>query len=181
MRHSLFLLIALCTAVPVVPALAQRAPYTEGDVAKDPGIYETEVLVNSQSDVDRKAGIARALLIVLGKLTGNRNEKLRPDVSQALRDAAALVDSYDYRQAQGTSPGGAPTSRTMLVVRFRPDEVDALVGALGLPIWPHPRPKPVLWLAIDDGSGPRLVGVQQSKAVRSVLNRAIERGYRLGL
>ncbi|EWS79025.1 DUF2066 domain-containing protein [Xylella taiwanensis] len=181
MRHSLFLLIALCTAVPVVPALAQRTLHTEGDVAKDQGIYETQVLVNSQSDVDRKAGIARALSIVLGKLTGNRNEKLRPEVSQALRDAAALVDSYDYRQAQATSPGGAPISRTMLMVRFRPDEVDALAGALGLSIWPQPRPKPVLWLAIDDGSGPRLVGVQQSNAVRSVLNRAIERGYSLGL
>jgi hypothetical protein len=24
-----------------------------------------------------------------------------------------------------------------------------------LPVWPQPRPKPVLWLAIDDGSGPR--------------------------
>jgi uncharacterized protein len=39
----------------------------------------------------------------------------------------------------------------------------------------------VLWLAIDDGSGPRLVSVQQSNAARSILDRAIERGYRLGL
>jgi hypothetical protein len=39
----------------------------------------------------------------------------------------------------------------------------------------------VLWLAIDDGSGPRLVGLQQANAARSVLDRAIERGFRLGL
>ncbi|HHW4678060.1 MAG TPA: DUF2066 domain-containing protein [Xylella sp.] len=181
MRHSLFLLIALCTAVPVVPVLAEPVSHAEADTTKDSGIYETEVLVNSQSDIDRKAGISRALLVVLGKLTGHRSEKLRPEVLQALRGAAALVDSYDYRQVKGASPGGAPISRTMLVVRFRPDDVDALAGALGLPLWSQPRPKPVLWLAIDDGSGPRLVGVQQSNAVRSVLHRAMERGYRLGL
>ena len=39
----------------------------------------------------------------------------------------------------------------------------------------------MLWLAIDDGSGPRLVGLKQVNAARPALNRAIDRGYRLGL
>ena len=38
-----------------------------------------------------------------------------------------------------------------------------------------------MWLAIDDGRGPRLVGLAQADAARPVLDRAIERGYRLGL
>ena len=38
-----------------------------------------------------------------------------------------------------------------------------------------------MWLAIDDGSGPRLLGTGQVNAARSVLDRAQERGYRLGL
>ncbi len=67
------------------------------------------------------------------------------------------------------------------MARFREDDVDSLVSALGLPLWPQPRPKPVLWLAVDDGSGPRLVSVQQANAARPLLNRAIERGYKLGL
>ena len=65
------------------------------------------------------------------------------------------------------------------MARFREDDVDSLVSALGLPLWPQPRPKPVVWLAVDDGSG--LVGVQQANAARPLLNRAIERGYKLGL
>ncbi|MBW8809658.1 MAG: DUF2066 domain-containing protein [Lysobacter sp.] len=36
-------------------------------------------------------------------------------------------------------------------------------------------------MAIDDGSGPRLVGLAQANAARAALNRAIERGYKLGL
>jgi len=66
-------------------------------------------------------------------------------------------------------------------VRFEPEEVDEVIAMLGLPVWAEPRPKPVLWLAIDDGRGPRLVSVAQSNAARSVLDRAVERGYKLGL
>ena len=67
------------------------------------------------------------------------------------------------------------------MVHFDPAKVQEMAGDLGLPVWPEPRPKPVLWLAIDDGSGPRLVSVQQANAARPLLNRAIERGYKLGL
>jgi len=44
-----------------------------------------------------------------------------------------------------------------------------------------PRPKPVLWLAINDGSGPRLVGLPQVNAARAVLDQAKARGFALGL
>lgn len=181
MRRSLaFVLLLACCLVPAVAA-AQADLRTEGDVAKAQGAYEAEVPVNSQGEGDRAGALARALGSVLAKLSGDRSAMGRPGVGQALRNAANYVENYDYRQDQGTSPTGAPTFRTVLVARFRQDDVDGLVAALGLPVWPQPRPKPVLWLAIDDGSGPRLVGVQQSNAARSVLDRAIERGFRLGL
>ncbi|HAU80933.1 MAG TPA: DUF2066 domain-containing protein, partial [Stenotrophomonas sp.] len=125
--------------------------------------------------------LARALGNVLAKLSGDRSVMSRPGVMQALRNAKDYVASYDYRQDQSTSAGGAPSYRTILVARFREDDVDGLISALGLPLWPQPRPKPVIWLAIDDGSGPRLVTVQQANAARPLLNRAIERGYKLGL
>lgn len=162
-------------------AWAQSAPRTEGDRAGAQSVYDAEVPVNSQGEAERTGAFARALGVVLGKLSGDRNATGRPGVGAELRNAKNYVDSYDYRQDQGTSPGGAPTFRSTLVVRFVPDEVDALMGALGLPVWPQPRPKPVVWLAIDDGSGPRLVGLQQANAARPLLNRAIERGYKLGL
>lgn len=168
-------------ALLALPALAQTGLRTEGDVAGAHGVYQAEVSVNSQSEADRNAGLARALGKVLAQLSGDRNVMGRPGVATELRKARDYVDSYDFRQDQGASPGGAPTFRTMLVARFRPDDVNALAAVLGLPVWPQPRPKPVVWLAIDDGSGPRLVGVPQSNAARPLLDRAVERGYRLGL
>ncbi len=164
-----------------LPALAQDDMRTEGDVARAQGLYEAEVAVSSQAEGDRTGGFARALGQVLAKVSGDRGATSRAGVATELRNAKNYVDGYDYRQDQGTSAGGAPTFRTVLVARFDQQKVDVLASVLGLPVWPQPRPKPVVWLAIDDGSGPRLVSLQQSAAVRSLLDRAVDRGYRLGL
>lgn len=161
------------------PAQAQRV---EGDRATAGGVFDAEVPVNSQTDTERDNGFARAMAQVLAKISGDRAATGRPGVGQELRRAKEYVSSYDYRQDQSVSPTtGAPTFRTMLIVRFDQTKLEGIIAALGLPVWPQPRPKPVLWLAIDDGKGPRLVGLNQSNAARAVLDRAIERGYRLGL
>jgi hypothetical protein len=159
-------------------AWAQRV---EGDRAAAQGVYEAEVPVNGQGPAERAQGFARALADVLGKLSGDRAAASRPGVGQELRRAGDFVKSYDYRQDEGRSASGAPTFRTTLVVRFDPEDVDAIAATLGLPVWAEPRPKPVLWLAIDDGRGPRLVALGQSDAARAVLDRAKARGYQLGL
>ena len=181
MRSILAFVLTALLSLPAAPAMAQQAMRTEGDVASAQGVYEAEVPVNSQADSDRPGALARALGQVLGKLSGDRQAMSRPGVAAMLRDADQYVASYDYRQERGTASSGAPSYRMMLVARFDQDKVDGLAGALGLPVWAQPRPKPVLWLAIDDGSGPRLVGLRQSNAARPVLDKAVERGFRLGL
>lgn len=179
LRMSTWLLAALLgLSLASGTAFAQRM---EGDRAAAVGLYAAEIPVRSQGESEREAGFARGLAQVLGKLSGDRNAAQRPGVSQELRRAAQYVEGYDYRQDEGVSSRGSPTFTTTLVVRFRQADVDGVAAALGLPVWPDPRPKPVMWLAIDDGSGPRLVGLQQNNVARPALQRAIERGYRLGL
>lgn len=159
-------------------ASAQRV---EGSRASASGQYAAEVEVNSQSAAERNPAFARALAQVLGKLTGDRNAASTPGIGAELRRADEYVERYDYRQDEGVSASGAPSFDTVLVVHFNRDMVDNLVAGMGLAIWPEPRPKPVLWLAIDDGSGPRLVGLPQAEAARSTLDRAQQRGFRLGM
>ena len=165
----------------VLLASTAQAQRTEGDRAAAHGAYEAEVPVKNQSDAERARAFSRALAQVLGNVTGGRDAAGKPGVREELAKAKAYVDGYDYRQDEGVSATGAPTFSTVLVVRFRQDEVDGLVSMLGLPTWPQPRPKPVLWLAIDDGSGPRLVGLGQVNAARAILDQAKQRGYALGL
>ncbi len=172
------LLTLVLALLPMGWAHAQRV---EGDRASASGLYEAEVAVGSQAEGALQAGFQRALAQVLGKLSGDSAVAQRPGVARELRRAGDFVERYDYRQDEGRSAAGSPTYTTMLVVRFREEDVEAIAGALGLPVWPAPRPKPVLWLAIDDGSGPRLVALGHNNVARPVLDRATERGYRLGL
>src|SRR5690606_5600125 len=152
-------------------AMAQRV---EGDRAAAEGIYQAEVQVRSQAADERDRGLARALSQVLTKLSGDRRVAERPGIAGELRRAGDKVASYDYRQDERRSPTtGAPIYTTTLIVRFDPDRIDDIAAALGVPVWPQPRPKPVLWLAIDDGSGPRLVDVGSAVAARSALERAL--------
>ena len=159
-------------------ATAQR---TEGDRASASGAYDAEISVRNQTNGEREAAFGRALAHVLVKITGDTSAASRPGVREELSKARSYVDGYDYRQDEGLSANGSPSFKTMLVTRFKRDAVDGLVGMLGLPTWPLPRAKPVLWLAIDDGSGPRLVGLAQANAARAVLDQAKSRGFALGL
>src|SRR5690606_7505781 len=178
-RFSASFAFGLVLALAVAgPAAAQRV---EGSRAAATGLYAAEVPVNSQGAQDREAGFARALAEVLAKLSGDRGIAGKPGFAQELANAGSYVDGYDYRHDAGTSASGAPSYRTILVVRFDEEAVSDMAAAFGVPVWPVPRPKPVLWLAIDDGSGPRLVGARQDEVARSLTERAIERGYRLGL
>lgn len=182
-RQGLAMLAALLAATLLLAMpLGARAQRVEGDRAGAQGIYQAEVQVRSQADDERDRGFARALTQVLAKLSGDRQVAERPGIAAELRRAGNHVDGYDYRQDEGRSPTtGAPIYTTTLVVRFDQERIDDIAAALGLPVWPQPRPKPVLWLAIDDGSGPRLVDVGSAEAARSALDRAVDRGFRLGL
>jgi hypothetical protein len=179
MRRSIRWTCLLAGLLLAGSALAQRV---EGDRATASGLFDAEVPVNSQNTAERNSAFARALAQVLNNLSGGRDAAGQPGVGAELRRAENYVTGYDYRQDEGvSSTTGAPTFGTTLVVHFDPAAVQQMATELGLQVWPEPRPKPVLWLAIDDGSGPRLVGLGQANAARSILDRAKARGYRLGL
>ncbi|MDQ3206616.1 MAG: DUF2066 domain-containing protein [Pseudomonadota bacterium] len=173
--------LVLWAATLALASFAASAQRVEGDRAGATGLYASEVQVNGQGEAERRNAFSRGLAQVLGKISGDRDVASQPGVGQEVRRAADYVSGYDYRQDEGLSASGAPSFRTTLVIRYDQEQVDNLVAMLGVPVWPQPRPKPVLWLAIDDGRGPRLVGSGQSAAARSALDRAVERGFRLGL
>jgi hypothetical protein len=162
----------------VSSAHAQRV---EGDRAEASGLYASEVSVRSQADGERRAGVRRALAQVLVKLSGDGTVASRDGVANLIAHADDYVAGFDYRNDTPSAIGSGMT--TTLVARFDPDRLAPMLDALGIPVWAEPRPRPVLWLAIDDGSGkgPRLVGLTQANVARAVLDRAKARGFALGL
>ena len=158
----------------------------DGEAVRDMALYTGESELLGQSAGERRAATARALAQVLVKLTGEPQAAANPVVRRALPKAASFV--MDERTSQGVSDqqgntaiGGAPIYKTTLQVQFDPNKVDALIIGAGLPHWGSDRPSPILWLAIDDGRGPRLVNASQINVVKPLATRGTERGLSFGL
>lgn len=196
----LFSAVLVCLALPFTasaqsgPAPAKPAP-TSGTAAeappakikpmRDPALYKAEVTLTSQGETEREGATARALMAVIVKLTGNPQAPGNPVIRRALATASSLVDESDTAtssDAEGnTAVGGVPVYKTTMTVSFDPASVDALIAGAGLKYWTGVRPKPILWLAIDDGRGPRLVTGNELNVVRPLAMRGLDRGLRFGL
>lgn len=148
--------------------------------AQELDLYEGEAPVQGQDAAEREAALAQALAQVVVKLTGIRGAAADPRIRAELRRAPELARQFRYRQDLDVS-GGTPVYLQYLVARFDPAGLEAMLAEAGLPVWPAPRPRLHLWLVIDDGRGPRLVGAAQANAVRALSRRAEERGIRVTL
>ncbi|HEX4854357.1 DUF2066 domain-containing protein [Arenimonas sp.] len=169
---------------PVAGPLAD-APAGGLPAERDLNLYQGQVTLISQGAGERRAATARALAQVMVKLTGDPQAANHPVVRRALASAQTLVTTSDTRESsdqQGnTAIGGVPVYRTTMSFAFEPNGVDALVAAAGLKYWGGSRPRPILWLAIDDGRGARLVNAQQLAVVKPLAERGLERGLRFGM
>ncbi|MBS0193436.1 MAG: DUF2066 domain-containing protein [Proteobacteria bacterium] len=143
--------------------------------ADDGVLYQGTVPINNASAGERAGAVQRALLQVIGKLTGQRNPASLPQVRGLLGGAAGMVVESHVTTDQETI-NGAPIYRQRMIVRFDRNAVDGLIAGSGLPSWPGPRAPVVLWLVIDDGHGPRLVGSAHVNVVKSLTDRGNERG-----
>ena len=190
--------VALLLVLAPATLLAQSAPSADpaaaplaaaevpAEAVRDPALYQAEVELLSQGAGERRAAAARALGQVLVKLTGQPAAAGNPVVRRAMANAEALVvdsrSSESVSDQQGnTAIGGVPIYKSLMTFAFDPAAVDALVAGAGLPYWGGGRPRPLLWLAIDDGRGARLVNSQQLAVVKPLATRGLERGLRFGL
>ena len=185
-------LLAAQTAVPAKPpagktlpasAAAETAPVERKRPVRNPELYSTTVELLSQGEAARDAAYARALVQVVNQLTGRTDAGGNPVIRGALANAPMWVQSSNANQIASdtegnTLVGGAPVLKASMRVSFDPNPVDSLIAAAGYRYWTGERPKPMLWLTIDDGRGPRLVTSQQLNVIKSLADRGLERGIR---
>ena len=152
-------------------------PVVKPKPVRDPALYRGEAVMDTVGDNAKRIATAQALAQVIVKLTGNPAANGNVVIRRAMPTAGSLVAETTTRQ-DGDTASGMPVYKNVLAVSFDPEAVDALIGAAGLKYWTGARPKPILWLAIDDGRGPRLVTSQQLSVVRPLAVRGLERGMR---
>ena len=158
-----------------VPAAIPGQPLPKPKPTRNASFYTAEVSLTSPAE--QRGAKIRALGQVVVRLTGNPAAASNNLIRRSGANIEALITNSSTRQDTETV-NGLPVYRTILTVSFDPDNVDALIGAAGLKFWTAERPKPILWLAIDDGRGPRLVTGQQTNVVKPLATRGLERGMR---
>jgi hypothetical protein len=166
---------AAAKPVPSRPGDPATTPTAKPKPVRNPAFYVAQVPVNSKNE--KSAATARGLAQVVVRLSGDPKAASAQVVRRAMGGVEALVISSEWTQDSETV-NGVPVYRTLLTVAFDPNAVDALMSAAGLRYWSATRPKPILWLAIDDGRGPRLVTGKQTNVVKPLATRGLERGMR---
>lgn len=146
-------------------------------------LYSTRVELLSQGESAKNAAYARALVQVINQLTGQTNAGSNPVVRGAMANASKWVNNTQQSEGPSDSEGntligGTPVFKASLKVSFDPNPVDSLIAAAGYSYWTGERPKPMLWLSLDDGRGPRLITAKQLNVIKSLADRGLQRGIR---
>lgn len=122
---------------------------------KVPGLYEAEVIVNSQSTEGRLAAIRACLGRVLVKLTGIREAPAETGLQPILERAEQFVRQYRYRETQVETPalyGPSPEVKWRLSVTFDEENLNSALRTLGIPVWDKERPSVLVWLALEQAN-----------------------------
>lgn len=138
-------------------------------------LYQGIVPVPDQSEESRKKAADAALMQVLEKVSGNAGKAQKAMKKAGQGKAADMMSSHSYER-QLVAENGGMVEKWMLLASFKKSAVNSLLGSSGVVRWPNPRPAPVVWLAIDDGRGARLVSSSSSRAVSSLTSSIQQRG-----
>ena len=108
-------------------------------------LYQTDVIVASQEESVRKAGLKVALQAVLIKISGNAQIVHDALIQKKLDEALSLVNEYGYQSFSGSGSD----EELHLWVNFDPEGVDAVLEEAGIPLWGEDRPLIVPWLVSE--------------------------------
>lgn len=142
----------------------------------DTDLYSGDVVVSTQSAVDREQALPGALRQVLQKLTGLRELPATQVLDDSLMAASNYLVSYHYQSIDQLDPQGNTERQLHLIARFFPEEVDKLVQTGNLPRWPQQRPAVQIWVIVDDGLGRVLQPIEYEYAWQATENAAAARG-----
>ena len=138
------------------------------------GLYEARVPVTDQSSSGRSAALQQAFAAVLVKVTGNR--AAAGALATVLGNPSQYMQQYRYEKVTDpTQPAAPPTQ--VLWAKFDPTVVGNALRAAHAPQWGVERPRTLMWLALGDVPGGRvLTAADNTYLMQALLTAAQQRG-----
>jgi hypothetical protein len=133
-------------------------------------LYVGEVLVSEESDAQLKEGAQAGLLQVLIRVAGSEGIQNSALVSNALRNPASYYYQYSYQSTDRTMlVDGETIAARVLRLNFEPSAIARLLREAGYSVWSSNRPGLLVWIALSDGSGRRLMSEDDGSDMRFAL------------
>lgn len=162
--------------------LVQAVPSAHADTVK--GLYESKVLVASQSKEERTDALHQAFMQVLIRVSG-RIDIIQsadyPNIQEAIELATRYAQQYRYLKYK-PGPKDDPAKTMILWVRFDETAVSRLLSNNNIPVWGNTRPATLVWLVIDDRGRREMIANNSQHLARKILVRqSHQRGVPLRL
>lgn len=150
--------LAMAGRVGIGAAVAQVLIVVLGCWASAAGadeLYAARTIVTGQGEASRGVGFARALEVVLVKVSGDPRLIGDARVAELGSKAASFVKTFRYRDRLAGIPlhdeQGTRDRPYDLFVDFHPGKIEAALRSLGRATWPAPRPRLVVLLQVENG------------------------------
>ncbi len=144
-------------------------------------LYMAEVLVVGENQTQLTKGAQAGLLQVLVRVSGTREVEKSILVARDLRNPEAYYYQYSYESTSRSFQIGDETIPAKLLrIHFEPNAVAKLLRRAGFPVWGSNRPGVLLWLALSDADGRRIISeTDTSEITVALLDQARLRGLPL--
>jgi len=132
------------------------------------GLYEIEVAVKSEQQLDREDAIRRGLKQVLLRILAGNDVLQNEAVKSVLIDAPHYVAEYQYSLAVSKQRQKTRIMRILFNDKLLLDVLHP--GKLGF--WNEIRPRTLVWLVVEDGANNSFFSEEQMPGIDAAMDRA---------
>ena len=133
------------------------------------GLYEAEVIAQSQQAVDRDNALQAALKQVMARVLAARNLEQDPIAQRALMNVQNYVREYQYSMTEVSQSN--PDARLMRVL-FDEQKLSALLKNSPSGLWNEIRPETLLWLVVEEQGKRQFFNADKMALLDSALKAA---------
>lgn len=131
------------------------------------GLYEIEIVANSQSADDRTQAIKQALYAVLSRVLVADDISRIPVVQEMLASARHYVKQFQYSLIAADEH--ADNDARLIRVQFDEDQMLEVLRKSQVGIWSEIRPETLLWLVVDEDGNRQFYNADAMPEIESAL------------